>query len=364
MNILKKPEIIIFILIVLFSLFFRIKIIHALPLGTTTTKYGLLGFDDEPAYFNYTNYIQKAHQLPVEKHAVSYANAFKINEFEYYQPPLYYLSVFAICELYGVSNPASVLLIGRYLNMFITLLSFYIIYLIFTQIGWEKEKSITGLLIISLLGCHVYQTSLYGNDPLSWFLIWWIFLTNILVIYPVLLWAFYFELKKGSEKVTQKSIFIILSPLVAALPWYICNYQLYNSFLLLSGSQWHFVSTYFESLTNIVLAPYTFLFRMHFKPPKTLLSIFNYLQYLFVFALTLAGIWKSVKSIKHSFYILVFILMLLTMLVAYLWLVIPTGSTEGRMLFPALPAIIYFICQPLFDLAEKFKLKTYINLIL
>ncbi len=125
MNIFKKHEIVFFILIALFSLFFRIKIIHELPLGTTTTEYALQGFDDEPAHFNYTDYLLRNYQLPIEKHTVSDVNAFELNEFEYHQPPLYYLSVAVFCELFKVSNPLSQLIIGRYLNLLITLLSFY-----------------------------------------------------------------------------------------------------------------------------------------------------------------------------------------------------------------------------------------------
>jgi len=385
MNYLKKPEILLFVLIALFSLFFRIKIIHELPLGTTTTEYGLQGFDDEPAHFNYSAYLIKNHQLPVEKHTVSDSDAFEINEFEYHQPPLYYLAVATFCELFKLTNTDSQLLIGRYLNLLITLFSFYILYLIFIQVDWKNEQAFTGLAIIALLGSHVYQTSLFSNDALSWLLLFWIFYliikgslknwllisvlftiahytkTNVLVIYPVLIWSFYTEFKKDPIRAKQKAIIILLTPFILALPWYIRNYQLYDSFLLLSGSQWHFVANYFDSFTKLIHAPYSFLFRMHFLPAKTLISVFNYLQYLFVFPLIVIGVWKSVKIVRQNHNNPIFFIMLLTMLAAYLWLAIPTGFTEGRMLFPALPVIIYFLCLPIFDLQAKFKLQAHMK---
>ncbi len=260
--------------------------------------------------------------------------------------------------------------------------------MIFNQIGWKNEQSITGISIIALLGSHVYQTSLFSNDALSWLLFWWIFYlilksslknwllistllaiahytkTNILVIYPLLLWALYIEFKKDSENTIAKSIVILIVPIVLALPWYIRNYQLYNSLFLLSGSQWHFVANYVDSIAKLIHAPYSFLFRMHFMPAKTLLSIFNLMQYLFVFPLILAGLWKSFKNIKQNYDIQVFLLMLTIMLAAYLWLSIPTGFTEGRMLFPALPLIIYFICLSIFNIEEKYNLQAYIKYIM
>jgi hypothetical protein len=40
--------------------------------------------------------------------------------------------------------------------------------------------------------------------------------------------------------------------------------------------------------------------------------------------------------------------LLITVVGSYLYYAIPTGYTEGRFLYPALPAIIYFMTEVLF----------------
>ena len=241
-----------------------------------------------------------------------------------------------------------------------------------------------GIAVIALLGSHVYQTSLFSNDALSWLLIWWTFYlilknkinnwlwltllltlahytkTNIFVIYPVLLWFFLQEYKKSKFKSLHKSLVILLVPLILASPWYIRNHLLYDSYLMLSGSEWHFVSGVQSSLIKLAHAPYSFLFKMYFEPPRYLLSPLNYLQYLIIFPSFLLGLWHSRKSLKSNYNMQILLLMLITMITAYLWLAFPTGFTEGRMLFPALPVIIYFICEPWFLLSREKELQLYI----
>jgi hypothetical protein len=388
MGIQNKSEFIVFICIIIFSMLARIEIVHELPLGTSKTEYGLQGFDDEPSHYMYLRYILENGQLPVEQHTIADSNAFEINEFEYHQPPLYYLLVSGFCRLTDVINVREQFYDGRYINLLLSLLSFYIFYLIFFEIGWKNEQIYAAISMILLLGSHVYQTALFGNDMLSWFIFWliiylilrgsiknWLAIsilltlghytkTNILLIYPVLIWSLYSEYKKASEKVLLKSVTILIVPVVFALPWYIRNYQLYDSFLMLSGSEWQFTSGYFESIKKIIHAPYSFLFRMHFLPPKELISIFNIMQYLFVFPLIAAGIWQSLKNIKRDYNQHIFLILLSTILIAYLWLAIPTGFTEGRMLYPALPAIIYFIFIPLFHIENKFKLSWFVKYVI
>ena len=103
---------------------------------------------------------------------------------------------------------------------------------------------------------------------------------------------------------------------------------------------------------------------MYFLPTKTLLSDFNYIQYLTIFPLIAAGIWKSRKNLRMSYNMQAVHIMFFVMLFAYFWIALPTGFTEGRMFFPALPAIIYFLFQYPFIWEEKFKLPEYFILTL
>lgn len=388
LNFKTSPELILFAFILLFSLFFRIKIIHELPLGLTTTVYGLQGFDDEPAHLNYSKYLLKHQSFPVETSTISDIDAFTKNEFEYHQPPLYYIIISTLSGAFDLSSAEEQLVLGRYFNLFISLISAFLAYLIFIQLGWHRYQSLIGCSFILLMGSHVYQTSLFSNDALSWLIIWAIFLfilkgsiqnwlkitlllifahytkSNILVIYPVLLWSFFKAYSKGEEQTFKNALLILIIPLLVAAPWYYRNYILYNSFFHLSGSEWYFVANFLESAKRIIHAPYSFLFKMHFLPPKKLISLFNYLQYATVFPLIAAGIWKLIKKFQNDFHTQILIIMFFIMIAAYLVLAIPTGFTEGRMLFPALPVIVYLIFQPTLTFKKHSAFQEYFMLIL
>ena len=91
-----------FAIILIFSVFFRVKIIHELPLGIIANEYGLTGFDDEPAHFNYTKFVLTKNELPILKNKITDPNALVINEFEYHQPPLYYVFIAATAKVMNI----------------------------------------------------------------------------------------------------------------------------------------------------------------------------------------------------------------------------------------------------------------------
>ena len=67
-----KPQILILFGIILFiSLFFRIKIIHELPLGISANEYGLTGFDDEPAHLNYVKFLLENNSFPILENTIT-----------------------------------------------------------------------------------------------------------------------------------------------------------------------------------------------------------------------------------------------------------------------------------------------------
>jgi hypothetical protein len=99
--------------------------------------------------------------------------------------------------------------------------------------------------------------------------------------------------------------------------------------------------------------PYSFLFRMHFLPPKYILSWLNVIPYLWLGASIVLWILRLKNIFKINYKMLVINFLLIIIVGAYLYYAIPTGYTEGRFLYPALPAIIYFMTEVLF--LEKIK---------
>ncbi len=368
---------ILFGIILFVSIFFRVKIIHELPLGITANEYGLTGFDDEPAHFNYTKFILTKNELPILKNKITDPNALTINEFEYHQPPLYYVFVASVSKLLSISGDKGILLLGRYINLFLALLSIIILYKIFLLFTWSTSKILTAISIYLLLGSSVYQFTVFGNDGLCWFLLWLLFLfllqgiskkwisiiliitlshytkSSLLIFYPLLLYSVYNAILKGdiSKSHVLKYISIFFLPIIFSFPWYLHNYNAYGSYFSVStitGDSWHFVSSLKESLIKLLHMPYLFLFRMHFDPPKPLLSWFNYVPNIWLIATGCYWLIKTKYILNDNYNIQLINILLISMVGAYLYYAIPTGYTEGRLLYPGLPAILYFMTEVLF----------------
>lgn len=353
------------------------KIIHQLPLGITANEYGLTGFDDEPAHYNYTKFVLAKNELPILKNKITDPNALVINEFEYHQPPLYYVFIAATAKVLSINNDENILLLGRYVNFILSLLSIIIFYKIFLLFKLSTNKILSAISIYLLLGSSVYQFSVFGNDGLSWFLLWLLFLlilkgisknwisiiltitllhytkSSVLVLYPVILFSAYYSIVKIdiSKSIIIKCFSIFILPIVLSFPWYLHNYNAYGSYFSIStitGDSWYFVSSLKESLLKLLHMPYLFLFRMHFDPSKPLLSWFNYIPNIWL--LITGGYWiiKLKNILTENYNIQLINILLISMVGAYLYYAIPTGYTEGRLLYPGLPAILYFMTEVLF----------------
>lgn len=373
-----------FLFILVISIFFRIKIIHELPLGTEKTSYGLKGFDDEPSHFNFTKYLIDNHNLPVLVNKVTDPDAFQINEFEYHQPPLYYLLVAGISEISDVQSAGYILLIGRYFSFLLFLLSLGILFGIFKNIGWQYPEILLALSIFCFLGSNVYQFSLFSNDGLSWFLMWAtlylvikgftknflvliVILTlshytksNILVYYPIFIWAAVKEIRELPHSTTYLKIAaVFIVPVLLTLPWYWRNYILYGHFFsisLITGDTWYFVSTLKESVIKLLHMPYSFLFRMHFEPPKPVLSLFNIVPYIWCVVAGLHWLSGIKKKLKDSYNFQLLSILLISMGVAFVRYAIPTGYTEARALYPAMPVFLFLMTSSIYSLHTKYNI--------
>lgn len=381
MTIRIKHYFLIFILVVVLSLYFRLKIVYELPLGTKSNEYGLTGFDDEPAHLNYVKFLLENNQLPKFQNKVIDPNAFEKNEFEYHQPPLYYSTIYLLSKLFEKTDLNDVLVIGRLFNVILSLLGLFLLFRILSTLDLSDVKILTALSIYLLLGSSVYQFTIFGNDALSWIFLWlllflilkgimknWFLIVivitlshytklTILPFYLLIFVAALFEIKKFglSNKSAIKVFAIIILPLIFSLPWYLRNYNEYGSFLLINffDGEWHFVKTFEESIFKLMKMPYSFLFRMHFLPPKEILSWLNIIPNLWL-VLSIVLWFLRIKNIfKTTYSLQIMNLLLITIVGAYLYYAIPTGYTEGRFLYPALPAIIYYMTEVLFG--DKIK---------
>ena len=376
-----KHYLLLFILVFVISLYFRLKIVYELPLGTISNEYGLSGFDDEPAHLNYIKYLLDNNKLPKLETKVIDPNAFETNEFEYHQPPLYYSIIYLLSKLFFVTDLNEILILGRLFNVVLSLLGLVLLFRILKVLELQDVKILTALSIYLLLGSSVYQFTVFGNDALTWIFLWLLLLLilngvikkwfiivivitlshytklSILPFYLLLFVALFFQIQKfGLSKTETFKVFaIIVLPLIFSLPWYLRNYNEYGSFFLINlfNGEWHFVKTFEESIIKLLKMPYSFLFRMHFSPPKHILSWFNFIPYLWLVVSIVLWILQVKNIFKIGYNMQIINFLLITIVGAYLYYAIPTGYTEGRFLYPALPAIIYYMTEVLF--LEKIK---------
>lgn len=373
---ISRSSLIILILSLAISIFFRVKIIEELPLGTSKTEYGLIGFDDEPAHLNYVKYLTQYDDYPVLKRNISDPNAFEHNEFEYHQPPVYYEFVSNIVDTFGLTK-SQILKVGRYFNLILYLVSIPVIALIFIKFGFGGDKLIAMVITFLLLGSTIYFSSLLSNDMLSWLLIWSIILFsisdmrrtyvylivlislahltkfNVILVYPFLI---YLLIKKRRDLQLFKGVLIIILPIIISLPWYFRNYEIYGNPLILgniTGESWYYVSNFSESLIRLKQTIFTFFFGMYFEPTNNLISVFNLVYYLWALFSVIYLVINIKNIIKKDTRKLIFIC---TNLIGFLYFAIPTGFTEARQLFPSLPFLIMYLISCLDLFISKLKL--------
>jgi hypothetical protein len=143
------------------------------------------------------------------------------------------------------------------------------------------------------------------------------------------------------------AVFVV--PFILVFPWYLRNYFVYGNFFEVLGETWYWVSSFKESIIKILHMPYSFLFRMQFDPPKPLLSWFNYIPNIWLMVSGVYWIVKMKDIRGENYKVQIINLLLLSMIGAYLYYALPTGYTEGRLLYPGLPAILYFMTEVLYQ---------------
>ena len=101
----------------------RLYLVIALPYGHAIHG-GLEGLNDEPSHLSYIRALASGRGFQVQTHSAMEPGAFDRADFEYYQPPLYYLICAPAVAL--VSEPAE-LLVCRAISFVLGLLSLFVL---------------------------------------------------------------------------------------------------------------------------------------------------------------------------------------------------------------------------------------------
>jgi 4-amino-4-deoxy-L-arabinose transferase-like glycosyltransferase len=243
----------------------RLVLAVATPLFPAGQAAPVPSFNDEAAHLRYIDYLARNSRLPVQTMSSQDPEAFVKNEFEYYQPPLYYLLCVPLYLTGKKLAPGHVHLFVRVFSVILGLLLLVTLYGIARLVtAGNHEFAWRALLVAGCLGPVVRVSTLVSNDPLLFLLAALLVLACLRrVRNHKLAGEFFIFTGLVTLGLYTKSSFVLLVPLVfvpylafpittqslrglwfpllmvataglLTLPWHVRNYQLYHGIFALS----------------------------------------------------------------------------------------------------------------------------------
>jgi hypothetical protein len=155
-------------LIILPAIIVRAYFIAATPVEWNPGKCSLQAFNDEASHVNYVRYLLINKSLPVHNSCLKEKDAFVVNEFEYYQPPLNYIVFASAAFIFNIPSGGNTLVyFCRALSAFFGMLSILLLFYLLKK-HFAGSPAIFITLIYSLLPVHIRHTSAFSNDVLLW----------------------------------------------------------------------------------------------------------------------------------------------------------------------------------------------------
>ncbi len=371
-EILKYKLRIFLFLFIIVAVAIRVFFVFELPYGQKV-EMKLEGLNDEPSHFNYVKFLAEYKTFPVQKMSTQDDSAFIKNEFEYYQPPLYYL----ICSPFAMFfENSTALVFCRLISLFFGLLTVYFIYKLILLLGFPPIFGLFAVTLTMYLLSPSYFSSICSNDSLSWlFPVLLLYLcykfekqepnlkhlilissvltlslltkTSNLILIVFTLSVSLFDYFQGKKR---KAYILIAAAIIAsllALPWYLRNLHIYNSLLAMEVGfgpvQKQTIPFGYHLYLMFRGAVGYFWFPMQHVTQSIGQRILTLIGILIVSIQTILYFRWSLKYSRAYNVFKVNFLLLLSIL-AYINLQLKWGNPEGRYLFTALfPIVLLFI---------------------
>ena len=262
--------------ILLAALLVRVFLVFAIPFDHRSENLGIRGFNDEPSHLNFVRYLAEHAALPVQTRSVLDADAFLHNDFEYYQAPLFYILAAPAYAALETAWPGKGAFAPRLLSGCFGVLAAAVAFAIGARFG-SRAAALCGWLA-ALFPTTVYFTSLAVNDSLAWVL-GAVLLDRILAssprergfrdVFPIGVLLGLGLLAKSTLLTWLPLLFVkpllaawrdrrpgLLAPafaaaalgLLAALPYYARNFELYGSPLGMSAGHGPENGLFFEAV--------------------------------------------------------------------------------------------------------------------
>lgn len=359
----------------------RVLFATQLPFGQTV-RYRLEGFNDEPSHYNYVRYLIKNKELPVLEVSGRAPDAFIHNEFEYHQPPVYYLLVAGVDRVLGGEVG---IIAGRLLSVLFGVLTLPVIAAIFRRMGAGAGLQSAAMLFWALFLSHVYHTSVVSNDGITW--LWAALITRQAIVFaqarpsrrwvdhplalvmllgtglwikssmtifvPVVLIAAYLAYRRTSrraELITGGGI--AAGSAVIAFPWYLRNVRVYGSLLnleLVNGPPIHQLWEPATFIKFCKVAISNFWFPMLHLPDTPLRTLFNLVGLLAMVTFVVLGIRYLLRRRTMGPAGLVMASVFLLNFIGFVRYNLVWTNPDGRFHLLSMAAIAAFFCVPLHD---------------
>ncbi|MGH7731315.1 MAG: hypothetical protein ACRENJ_08705 [Candidatus Eiseniibacteriota bacterium] len=373
------------------ALAIRVGFVLALPVGERVVG-RLEGLNDEPAHFAYVRYLAERRTFPVQTGHVAEPGAFERADFEYYQPPLYYV----LCApMVAVAGERAGLTLCRALSLICALLSLVVLARVLALLGLGESARRAGVAFAALLPVHAYFTSVVSNDGLTWLMA--LLLTHellrrvrmepppttrragaaadlrlgvllgagmltksaLFVFYPIALLAYALEERQGGpRRAVQGALIALAASLLIAGPWYARNVVLYGSpFALEVGfgppepGRWSLLAQAHAAAITVR----TFWFPMQHLGESPVIDWLRALGLLLVALHATAALGYLARRLPLDPPTIVAGALLAAVVAGHVALNLTWGESEGRFLLPALGPLVFLVAAPVFAWAAGRK---------
>jgi 4-amino-4-deoxy-L-arabinose transferase-like glycosyltransferase len=369
------------------AILLRVWLALALPFGQTVSG-RLEGLNDEPAHYNVVRHLVERRSFAVQTRHVAEPGAFARADFEYYQPPLYYL----LCApLVAAAGERAGVMACRLVSLACGLLSLVVLSRVLAQLGLRPAPRRAGVVFVALLPVHAYFTSVVSNDGLCWLIA--LLLTRellarargdsaggraargrsglgadlrlgallglgmltksaLVVFYPVALLGYALIERRGPGRRVLAGALVALSvSLVIAGWWYVRNVMVYGSpFAMEVGfgppepGRWNlFVQAHAAAGTVR-----TFWFPMQHLEGTGAVTALRAVGALLLAVHASAALAYVARRVPFDAPTFVALALLAATTASYVGLNLMWGESEGRFLLPALGPLVFLFVAPVF----------------
>lgn len=386
------PSKLTFSLLLSLAIIIRLIYVFLLP-PTQTVSFRLEGLNDEASHLNYVHYLAQNKSFPVQRHHAREKDAFVVNEFEYYQAPLYYVIGAGLDLVVGNANA---LLACRLLSFLFGILSLLVIRRIFSAASLSAAAGNGAMLFAALFPPHAYFCSVASNDSMSWLVALLMTLELVRMCSPAdapqarspLRSGAYFGLLLGIGMLTKASLFLF-APVAAAVfvwlfftrrepgrlyslaamlfiaavlagPWYLRNLRMYGSLFAFgvgNGPPQFFLFAPQQFVRFVKIAVYCFWFPMQHAPPSHAVAAMIGFELLVLGINICLFVSYMIRKRRVALWEAVLGLLLILNLAAYVNYNLHWDNADGRFLFPSLAVLLIYFCVPLEKFCERHGLR-------